>query len=290
MHFVDVKSILNNSGGMRGMNLYRGCSHGCIYCDSRSDCYQFSHDFEDIEVKQNAPELLETALSSMRARRMIGTGSMCDPYLPAEKELKLTRRCLEIIDRHGFGATVLTKSDLILRDLDILKSINGHTKCVVQMTLTTWDDELSRKLEPNVCTTRRRLEVLETMRDSGIPTFVWLSPILPFINDTRENIEAILDGCVRAGVKGIVCFGMGLTLRDGNREYFYEALDRSFPGLKTRYIKTYGNSYNVTSPRNDELMSLFYRVCRENGMISDWRECFAWMNEFPVKEEQLSLF
>ena len=290
MHFVDVKGILTANNGQRGMNLYRGCSPGCIYCDSRSECYQFSHDFEDIEVKQNAPELLEKALSSMRARRMIGTGAMCDPYLHAEKDLKLTRRCLEIIDRHGFGATVLTKSDLILRDLDLLRSINEKARCVVQMTLTTWDDELSRKIEPNVCTTRRRLEVLEIMRDNGIPTAVWLCPILPFINDTSENIEAILDGCVRAGVKGIVCFGMGLTLRDGNREYFYEALDRSFPGLKTRYIKTYGNSYNVTSPRNDELMSLFYRVCRENGMISDWRECFAWMNEFPVKEEQLSLF
>jgi len=226
----------------------------------------------------------------MRKKCMIGTGAMCDPYLHAERELGLTRRCLEIIDRHGFGVTLLTKSDLILRDLDLLRSINEHTRCVVQMTLTTWDDELSKILEPNVCTTRRRLEVLEVMRDNGIPTAVWLCPILPFINDTPENIEAILDGCAKAGVQGIVCFGMGLTLREGNREYFYAALDRHFPGLKNRYIKTYGNSYNVPSPRNDELMSLFNRFCRERGIISDWREVFSWLNQFPEKEEQLSLF
>ena len=290
MHFVDVKGILTANNGQRGMNLYRGCSHGCIYCDSRSECYHFTHAFEDIEVKQNAPELLEKALSSMRKKCMIGTGAMCDPYLHAERELGLTRRCLEIIDRHGFGVTLLTKSDLILRDLDLLRSINEHTRCVVQMTLTTWDDGLSKILEPNVCTTRRRLEVLETMRDAGIPTAVWLCPILPFINDTPENIEAILDGCAKAGVQGIVCFGMGLTLREGNREYFYAALDRHFPGLKNRYIKTYGNSYNVPSPRNDELMSLFNRFCRERGIISDWREVFSWLNQFPEKEEQLSLF
>ena len=214
MHFVDVKSILTAKAGTRGMNLYRGCSHGCIYCDSRSTCYQFTHAFEDIEVKQNAPELLEKALSSMRKKCMIGTGSMCDPYLHCEKELQLTRRCLEIIDRHGFGVTVLTKSDLLLRDLDLLTHINETTRCVVQMTLTCYDDELSAKIEPNVCNTRRRIEVLETLRDKGIPTVVWLCPVLPFLTDTRENIEKILQECARVGVRGIICFGMGMTLRE----------------------------------------------------------------------------
>ena len=160
MHEVEAKHILSSQNGM---NIYRGCSHGCIYCDARSDCYQMNHAFEDIEVKRNAPQLLEQALRSKRRRCMIGTGAMSDPYLHLEKELKLTRRCLELIDEYGFGVAIQTKSDMILRDLDLLKSINRKTKCVVQMTLTTCDEELCRIIEPNVCTTARRLEVLNIM-------------------------------------------------------------------------------------------------------------------------------
>ena len=219
MHFVNAKSILTP----RSMNIYRGCTHGCIYCDSRSKCYQFTHDFEDIEVKQNAPELLEETLKRKRKRCMIGTGSMCDPYIPLEKELGLMRRCLEIIDRYGFGVTPQTKSDLILRDIDLLASINKKAKAVVQMTLTTADDELCKLIEPAVCPTSRRFEVLCACRDAGIPTVVWFSPLLPFINDTKENVEGIIDYCARAGVKAILCFGMGLTLREGSRDYFYKA-------------------------------------------------------------------
>lgn len=193
MHFVEAKGILS---AQNGMNLYRGCTHGCIYCDSRSKCYQFTHPFEDIEVKENAPRLLEKALRSRRKKCMIGTGAMCDPYMHCEEELGLTRRCLEIIDRYGFGVAVQTKSDRILRDLDLLKSINEKAKCVVQMTLTTYNENLCRILEPNVSTTAERVRALEIFRDNGIPTVVWLSPILPFINDTRENIEGILGCCV----------------------------------------------------------------------------------------------
>ena len=242
MHFVDAKGILTGKGGYYGMNIYRGCSHGCIYCDSRSRCYQFKHAFEDIEVKQNAPELLEAALKSKRKKCMIGTGSMSDPYMHCEEHLRLTRKCLEIILRYGFGATVITKSDRILRDIDLLEEINRESRCVVQMTLTTFDDDLCRILEPNVCNTKRRIEVLEEMQKRGIPTVVWLTPILPFINDTEENIRVILDECIRVGGMGIVCFDMGLTLRAGDREFYYAALDRHFPGLKQRYISTYGNS------------------------------------------------
>ena len=220
MHFVEAKGILTNSGGHVGMNIYRGCSHGCIYCDSRSTCYHFTHPFEDIEVKRNAPELLEAALRSKRKKCMIGTGSMSDPYMHCEEQLRLTRRCLEIILKYGFGVAVQTKSDRILQDIDLLDEINRKTKCVVQVTLTTYDDELCRIIEPNVCNTKRRIEVLEEMQRRGIPTIVWLSPILPFINDTEENIGKILDECVRTGVKGIICFGMGLTLREGDREYY----------------------------------------------------------------------
>ena len=288
MHFVEAKGIIHNKGGFNGMNIYRGCTHGCIYCDSRSLCYQFTHQFEDIEVKKNAPELLEQALKSKRSKCMIGTGSMSDPYMHCEKELRLTRKCLEIIHKYGFGLAVQTKSDMILDDIDLLDAINRKTKCVVQMTLTTYDDNLCSILEPNVCNTKRRIEVLEEMQKRGIPTVVWLSPILPFINDTEENITKILNECVRTGVKGIICFGMGMTLRDGDREYFYEALNKNFPGLKYRYMSTYGNSYEVTSPNNVKLMRIFRRICKEHGIISEPDECFKYMNDLPDK--QISIF
>lgn len=289
MHFVDVKGILSSHNGM---NLYRGCTHGCIYCDSRSACYQFTHAFEDIEVKQNAPELLEKALNSKRKKCMIGTGAMCDPYMHCEEQLKLTRRCLELIDRYGFGVAIQTKSDRILRDLDLLTSINRKAKCVVQMTLTTYDEELCRIVEPHVCTTRRRYEVLQIMRENGIPTVVWLSPILPYINDTRENIEGILGYCRDAGVYGIICFGMGVTLRQGDREYFYAALDRYFPGLHEKYHRKFGYAYEIPSDRSKELMGYFYSFCREYHMVSDVNKVFEYLREFPENKgyEQLSLF
>ncbi len=287
MHFVNARSILS---AQNGMNLYRGCTHGCIYCDSRSTCYHFSHPFEDIEVKQNAPELLEQALRSKRKKCMIGTGAMCDPYMHCEEELRLTRRCLEIIERHGFGLAIQTKSTRILRDLDLLQSINENAKCVVQMTLTTYDEALCRIVEPNVSTTRKRFEALESLRDLGIPTMVWLTPILPYLNDTRENIEGILDYCIRAKVKGILCFGMGLTLREGDREYYYAALDRHFPGLKELYIRRYGNAYELPSDRSAELMALFRNTCQRHGIMHDPDACFRYLHEFPEPYEQLSLF
>ena len=290
MHFIDAKGLLTGSKGHYGMNIYRGCSHGCIYCDSRSKCYQFTHPFEDIEVKQNAPELLEAALMSKRKKCMIGTGSMSDPYMHCEEKLRLTRKCLEIILRYGFGATMITKSDRVLQDIDLLDAINKKTKCVVQMTLTTFDDDLCKKIEPNVCNTKRRIEVLMEMKKRDIPTIVWLTPILPYINDTEENISAILDACIEADVKGIICFDMGLTLREGDREYYYAALDKYFPGLKQRYMREYGNSYMLPSPNDRELMELFRNKCSEHGFMYKPDECFSYLNEFPVKDEQLSLF
>lgn len=290
MHFVDAKGILTNNKGLHGMNVYRGCSHGCIYCDSRSRCYQFTHPFEDIEVKQNAPELLEAALSTKRKKCMIGTGSMSDPYMHCEEQLQITRRCLEVILKYGFGAAVQTKSDRILRDIDLLDQINKKAKAVVQMTLTTYDDELCSIIEPHVCNTKRRIEVLEEMQRYGIPTVVWLTPILPYINDTEDNIKAILDECVRVGVKGVICYDMGLTLRDGDREYYYAALDRYFPGLKKKYMQNYGNAYMLPSPHSSELMSLFRNICNENGMMYRPEEIFGYMNELPEKNDQISIF
>lgn len=287
MHFVSAKSILS---AQNGMNLYRGCTHGCIYCDSRSTCYHFTHPFEDIEVKRNAPELLEQALRSKRKKCMIGTGAMCDPYMHCEEELQLTRRCLSIIERHGFGLAIQTKSARILSDIDLLCSINEKAKCVVQMTLTTYDEALCRIVEPNVSTTMERFEALKVLRDKGIPTVVWLTPILPYLNDTKENIEGIMDYCIRAKVKGIICFGMGLTLREGDREYYYAALDRHFPGLKERYIRRYGSAYELPSDRSAELMTLFRNTCHKHGIIHNADECFRYLHEFPEPYEQLTFF
>lgn len=289
MHFKEAKAILSPQNGM---NIYRGCTHGCIYCDSRSKCYNMEHDFEDIEVKINAPELLEDVLKRKRKKCMIGTGSMCDPYMHIETELNHTRKCLEIIDKYGFGFTIITKSNRIVRDLDLLKSINEESKCVVQMTLTTYDEDLCKIIEPNVSTTKERFETLKIMRDNGIPTVVWLDPILPFINDTEDNLRGVLSYCIEAKIYGIICFGMGLTLRDGNREYFYKKLDEHFPGLKQKYQKKYGYSYEVTSDNNDKLMNIFYSECKKHGILCDNDEIFRYLHTYEEKKqtEQLSLF
>jgi len=289
MHYVNVKGILS---AKNGMNLYRGCSHGCIYCDSRSACYQMKHDFEDIEVKQNAIELLEHALKHKRKKCMIGTGSMTDPYIPLEMELEYVRKSLQLVYDYGFGFTLITKSDRVLRDIDLLQKINEKTKCVVQMTLTTYDDELCKKIEPGVCVTSKRVKALKELRDAGIPTVVWMTPILPYINDTTENIKGILDSCIEAKVYGIICFGMGLTLREGNREYFYAQLDKKFPGLKEKYIQQYGNQYEADSPNSKELMQLFYRTCKENDIICNNDQIFQYLNTFEEKQTatQMSLW
>jgi DNA repair photolyase len=289
MHEIKAKSILS---AQNGMNIYRGCLHGCIYCDARSTCYQMDHDFEDVAVKINAPELLEQALRKKRRRCMIGTGAMSDPYIPLEKELELTRRSLELIDAYGFGLAIQTKSDLILRDLDLLKRIHKKTKCVVQMTLTTYDEELCRILEPNVCTTKRRFEVLEILRDEGIRTVCWMTPILPFINDTEENIRGLLDYCIKARVYGILQFGIGLTLRDGDRQYFYKKLDQHFPGMRARYQRRYGNAYELPSNQQKELMDLLRKECREHHIVYDMDALFRYMHQFEDKlcGEQMSLF
>lgn len=287
MHFVQAKTLLNRENGM---NVYRGCSHGCVYCDSRSRCYQFTHPFDDIEVKENAPELLEQILRSKRKKGMIGTGSMCDPYQPVERTLKLTRRCLEVIDRFGFGAAVLTKSDLVLRDLDLLAVINEKAKSVVQLSLTIADEDLSRKLEPNVCTSKRRYEVLKEFQRKGIPTVVWMTPILPFLTDTKENLDTILDWCIDAGVRGIICWNIGMTLRDGDREYYYDALDRYFPGLSRKYRKIYGNSYEVISDQNDTLLPYFHERCADNGILHTPEDCFAFIHDLPERYVQMTLF
>ncbi|MDD4166537.1 MAG: radical SAM protein [Endomicrobiaceae bacterium] len=287
MHYANYKTILSPKNNM---NVYRGCTHGCIYCDTRSKCYHIEHDFQDIEVKRGAPQILEEQLRRKRKPCMISTGSMCDPYIHLEEKLMVTRECLEVIERLGFGVAIQTKSTRILRDLDILKRINAQTKCVVQMTLTTYDEKLCRILEPNVSTTFERFKVLETMRDEGIPTVVWLSPILPFINDTEDNLRGILNYCIRAKVYAILSFGFGMTLREGNREYYYRMLDYHFSGLKNRYIRYYGNSYVCLSPNNARLTDILHRECHKHGILCNTAEVFNYLQQFARKEAQMSLF
>ena len=288
MHFVKTKGLLN---ARNGMNIYRGCQHGCIYCDARSRCYRMEHIFEDIEVKENALELLENSLRGKRHPCMIATGTMSDPYMPLEEKLEMTRKALLLIEKYGFGATLLTKSDLVLRDLDVLQRINSRTKAVVQISLTNCDSALERVLEPNVCSTHRRYQVLKEFQAAGVPTVVWFCPVLPFINDTEENVRTIVEYCADAGVRGIIQYGMGLTLREGNREYFYGKLDRHFPGLKERYIRTYGNAYELPSPREGELLPLFHSLCERYGILHDNEQVFDYLHTLELPQgDQMRFF
>jgi DNA repair photolyase len=289
MHFKEVKGILSSKNGM---NISRGCVHGCIYCDARSKCYNIDHEFEDVEIKINAPVLLEKKLRSKRKKCIIGTGAMSDPYISITENLHNIRTCLEIIEKYGFGLAIQTKSKLILNDMDLLIKINKKAKCIVEITLTTFDEKLCKIIEPNVSTTKERFEVLKVMRDNNIQTIVWLSPVLPFINDTKENLIGILDYCIEAQVYGIICFEMGLTLREGDREYYYKNLDKNFPGIKEKYIKRYGNNYILTSNNNRELMEIFNKKCDENNIIHNAKELFNYMNTYEEKNKkgQMELF
>jgi DNA repair photolyase len=257
------------------------------------------HDFEDVEIKINAPALLEDRLRRKRQKCMIGTGAMSDPYIPIPESLAVTRSCLEIITQYGFGLAIQTKSSLILRDLDLLKKINQNAKCVVQITLTTYDEALCKILEPRVSTTAERFETLKALSDNGIPTVVWFCPILPFINDTEENIRGILNYCIEAKVYGILCFGMGMTLHDGDREYYYEKLDLHFPGLKEKYKRKYGNSYELSSNNAKRLMDVFNETCKTHNIVGNMDEIFTYLRTLDLSESnaanskrgaQLSLF
>lgn len=285
MHYVKAKGIFTSD---YGINLYRGCTHGCIYCDSRSEIYGMNHKFEDIQVKENAVELLKKELVK-RKPSMIGTGAMTDPYIPLEKRLGFVRKTLELVYRYGFGWSCITKSDLVLRDIDLLEKINEKTKAVVQVTITTADDELCKMIEPNVCPTSRRVEVLEKLKERNIPTVVWFCPILPYINDTEENVNLIMDCCIDADVKGVLNMGMGLSLRKGNREYFYRKLDEKFPGIKDTYIEEFGDSYFIHSSDNRKLRGILRKRCDEHGIMHNQDEIFSYIHEFPEKTVQSKL-
>lgn len=289
MHYVKTRGILSKNNGA---NLYRGCTHGCIYCDSRSTCYNMKHNFEDIEVKENSLELMDVALRRMKEKTMIGLGSMSDPYMPIEEKLGYTRKLLELVYKYKHGFTCITKSDLILRDLELLKKINNETKAVVQLTLTCTDEHTSKIIEPNVISTNKRIRILKKLDKENIPAIVWMTPVLPYITDTYENITEILDKCIKYNVYGIICFGMGMTLRDGNRQYYYKKLDKHYPGLKDRYIKQYKNSYQLASPHNNELMQIFKQKTSQHNILNKPDEIFKYLHEIPEKEKtrQTTLF
>lgn len=275
MEYIKAKTILqkckDNSwfGNDYNMNLYRGCCHGCIYCDSRSECYQIE-DFDKVRAKENALMILRDELRRKVKTGVIGTGSMSDPYNPFEREERLTEKSLMLIDAYNFGITVITKSPLITRDIPLYKQIAEHSPVLCKMTITTADDKLSRLVEPRVAVSSERFDALAKMSESGLFTGITLMPVLPFIEDNEENIRAIVRTANECGVKCIYP-AFGMTLRAGNREYFYQKLDENFPGLKEKYIRRYGNRYECPSPNAKKLWQVFTEECARYGILYEMK-------------------
>lgn len=270
MEYIPAKTIITRVkdtswfGLDYNMNIYKGCSHGCIYCDSRSECYHIEN-FDKVRAKENALELIRNELRRKVKTGVIGTGAMSDPYNPFEKEQKLTRHALELINAYNFGVAIATKSDLIVRDIDILKDIKEHSPVLTKITVTTADDVLCKKIEPNVAPSSKRFEAMSKLSDNGIFTGVLLMPVLPFLEDNKENIERIVSLAAESGAKFIYP-AFGVTLRQNQREWFYEKLDEQFPGMKEKYIKRYGTYYQCGSPRAKELWHIFTAACDEKGL------------------------
>ena len=265
------------------MNLYRGCSHGCIYCDSRSTCYHLEH-FDTIRPKENALELLRKELPGKRRTGIVSTGAMSDPYNPMEKTLRLTQQAFQLLNRYGFGVDFTTKSALCARDTGLLVDIAARAPVNARMTITCADDGLCRLIEPHVSVSSERFEAIRRMSEAGLYTGVWLNPMLPFLTDSEENLTSVLRMAAQAGAKYVVCF-FSVTLRDGDRDYFFRALDRDFPGVKDRYLQTYGNSYICTVPNADHLYEVFKAECRRLGLIYRFRDINqALLSRQPVQQ------
>ncbi len=272
MEYIPAKTIISPFKGTDSwfgvnynMNIYKGCCHGCIYCDSRSDCYHIDN-FDKVRAKENALQIIRNNLRSKVKTGVVGMGSMSDPYNPFEKELELTRHTLELINAYGFGTAIYTKSTLVTRDIDILKDIAEHSPVLVNITVTTADDALCEKIEPNVSLTSERFQAAKMLSDAGLKVGLLMMPILPFINDTRENILSIIENAHLCGVKYIYP-SFGVTLRMNQREWFYDKLDEKFPGIKEMYIKTYGTQYSCISPKAKELWKIFKAQCDKYGIV-----------------------
>lgn len=268
---IQAKTILSRVpkdsffGLSYSMNLYRGCQHGCIYCDSRSKCYEMD-ELSKIYAKENAIQLLEKELKAKRTRGVIGFGSMNDPYMPVEAKFELTRRALEVIAEQHFPIHIMTKSSGVLRDLDLLGKLKDPY-CAVTLTITTTDDALAAKLEPGAPSPTERFEAIAKLRKAGIYTGIAMMPILPFINDTHRNVIDMVDKAKQADARYILPY-FGVTLREGSREYLYAKFDRYFPGMKEKYIQTFGNTYGCNSPKANALYGLFYERCKLHRIAS----------------------
>lgn len=294
MEFVPAKTIVTKTkkpaewfGTDYTMNIYRGCSHGCIYCDSRSDCYR-EVNFDTVKVKEDALRIVRDDLRRKVKKGVIATGAMSDPYNPFEQKLRLTRNSLELINAFRFGVTISTKSTLITRDVDVLSDVKAHSPVMVKISITTSDDNLANIIEPNAPSSSERFSALEYLSKAGIFSGVLAMPILPFVCDTQENIESIIKQTKNAGAKFIYPF-FGMTLRSGNREYYYENLEKFFPQAKEKYIRTYGYRYRCTSRKAKKLWDLFVTLCNEYELLYDMKS-ITRMYKYGYEEAQLSLF
>jgi DNA repair photolyase len=271
MEYIPAKTLVQRNkstawfGTEYNMNIYKGCCHGCIYCDSRSECYHIDN-FDTIRAKKDALQIVRDDLRRKVKPGVIGTGSMSDPYNPFEKEFELTRKALMLIDAYQFGVAIATKSPLVARDIDILKDIQAHSPVIVKMTITTADDVLCKKIEPNVGVTSERFTALKQLSDNGIYCGILLMPLLPFVNDTKENVLGIIAKAKESGVKFIYP-AFGVTLRQNQRDYFYNQIEKQFPGLSQRYEKQFGTNYQCGSPKGKELYYLFAQECEKAGIL-----------------------
>ncbi len=290
MDYVEAKTILSArqkdksfNGADFNINLYRGCSHGCIYCDSRSECYGIE-DFDHVRAKKNALKILDDELSRKRDKGVIGFGAMNDPYNPFEKTDKLTLGALKLVKKHCFGISLLTKSDLVARDINIFKEINKNAPCVIRMTITTADDELCRKIEPHVAVTSKRFAALKKIADAGIATSVFVCPILPFLTDTKENVIEIVRKSAEIGVRHVY-MAFGVTARQNQRVYFYNQLDKEFPGIKEKYIEAFGLNYECPAPNHKELRKVFESECEKLGIACKYGDIVDVVNNSVLQRQ-----
>lgn len=294
MELIPAKQILSQRtynenwfGTNYNMNIYKGCSHGCIYCDSRSECYGIET-FDKVKGKDKAIDIINTELKAKRKKGVIGTGAMSDPYNPLEKEYNYTRKALELIDLYNFGVAIATKSELITRDIDILKSITTHSPVIVKITITTTEDALGKKIEPKASLPSKRFEAIKRLSENGIFAGILLMPVLPFIADNEKNIINIINQAADSGAKFIYPY-FGVTLRQGQREYFYSKLDENFKGIKNKYVEEYGFSYECSSVRSKELWKIFKTECDKKEILYKMSDIIK-AYQSPYEKEQLSFF
>ena len=295
MEFIKAKTILTKAkdgsewyGVDYNMNLYRGCSHGCIYCDSRSDCYHIEN-FDIVKGKENMLQILENELSKKRLKGVVGIGAMSDTYNPMEIKYQQTRGALQLISKYGFGVSIDTKSDLILRDIDLLKEINSKNNVIIKFTITTPDDNLSKIIEPNVCVSSKRLEAIKILNENGIFTGIMMNPVLPFITDKEDDIKKLVELASRSDAKFIHTY-MGMTLRENQRTYYFEKLDENFPGVKEKYIKNYGDRYNCLVPNYKQLYKVFTDECDRYGILYKMNDIIRTYKKGSTNDGQISLF